>query len=109
MHPTIGRIVLYTLTAADAEMIERRRITTGEIQDRIKEGEWPVGAQAHLGNPVKEGDAFPAIIVRVREGLTGMVNLRVLLDGTDEFWATSRHMCEGDSTTPGQWFWPPRA
>lgn len=108
--PTIGRIVQYRLTASDASEIDRRRTTRNDIADRIASGSWPMGAQAHLGNPVREGDVYPAIIVSVWDAKAGTVNLRVLLDGTDEFWATSR--CESlgvePHPLPGHWGWPPR-
>ena len=48
MIPTVGRIVLYTLTEDDAEHINQRRM---------------IGAQAHIGNDVAEGYEFPMIIV----------------------------------------------
>lgn len=104
--PSIGRIVLYRLTHGDAVEIDRRRTTRGDIADRIARGAWPQGAQAHVGNPVKEGDVFPAIIVSVWSPTA--VNLRVLLDGTDEFWATSRNESLGVTPhpLPGHWGWP---
>jgi len=51
---------------------------------------------------VAEGEQYPAVVVRTFGGTT--VNLHVLLDGNDTYWATSR--MEGDD--PGQWSWPPR-
>lgn len=105
MKPTIGRTVHYRLTAEDAAQIDRRRTTQGDIAERIKAGAWPLGAQAHLGNPVAEGDLFPAVIVRVWSDTC--VNLRVMLDGTDELWATSRNpVSMDDSDIPGRWFFP---
>lgn len=85
MAPTIGRIVHYTLSAGDVAVIEESRTLR------------PVG-----GNGVAEGDIFPAVVVRVNGGAS--VNLKVLLDGYDEYWATSRT----ESTVPGTWAWPPR-
>lgn len=98
-RPSIGRIVLYTLTESDAEAINRRR-TNGEIiSSRIREGEWPEGTQAHIGNLVTPGEQYPAVVVRVFD-FTGKdanppVNLQVLLDGCDSYWATSRTCGEG--------------
>ncbi len=120
MKITPGRTVLYTLSAQDAEEITRRRTTGNSIADRIKEDKWPVGAQAHIGNPVQAGDTFPAVAVRVSgEGdYDPPVNLQVLLDGNDVFWATSRHEDPDAGKVsagivaahkPGTWHWPARA
>lgn len=83
--PTIGRFVHYALSDQDAEAILLRRGGTG------------LG-----GNAAVAGDVYPAVVVRTFGG--GAVNLKVLLDGEDSYWATSR--VEGDE--PGQWVWPPR-
>jgi len=101
--PTIGRIVLYCLSKEDAEMINRRRTDGQSIVARILEGVWPVGAQAHIGNVVTEGDIFPAVVVRVWN--TDLINIRVMLDGTDDYWATSRHVSE--DAVPGCFHWMP--
>lgn len=116
--PSIGRIVHYRLSADDAAQINRRRTTGKSIADRMKasavaiEGgappivAWPYGAQAHIGNDVKEGDVFPMLIVRVWGPMAGSaVNGQVFLDGNDVFWATSRTV--GDQ--PGTFSWPTRA
>ncbi|SHI68744.1 hypothetical protein [Streptomyces sp. 3214.6] len=85
---TIGRTVIYRLSEDDA-----RQIT----QDRIHNGVY--------GNAASEGDCYPAVVVRTfPENPDDVCNLKVLLDGPDTFWATSRH--EGD--TPGTWAWPGR-
>lgn len=84
--PSVGRIVHYTLTDADASLIEQRRNATTDI-----------------GNRAEEGQVFPAVVVRVFEPAAS-VNLKVLLDGTDDYWATSRSEGEG----AGRWSWPPR-
>lgn len=86
MKMSIGRIVLYTLSEQDATAITKRRSDT-----------------AHVGNQVREGDVFPAVIARVWEAAHS-ANLKVLLDGTDDYWATS--VSEGDK--PRSWSWPPR-
>jgi hypothetical protein len=86
--PTIGRTVLYRLSDDDARRITQQRANNGT-----------------RGNVVEEGQVFPAVVVRIFPGNPhGVVNLKVLLDGPDEFWATSRH--EGDE--PGTWSWPER-
>lgn len=109
MIPTIGRLVIYTLTADDATQINRRRTTGKAIADRIANGaqgaQWPIGAQAHIGNNVAAGDTFPMLIVRVwGTSETSAVNGQVFLDSNDVFWATSRTV--GDQ--PGTWAWPAR-
>lgn len=103
---TIGRTVLYRLTAKDAEEVNRRRTTGSSIAERIRIGEWPLGAQAHIGNPEGEGSVRPMVVVHVwpdefGPGVPG-VNGRVMLDGTDVLWVTS--VSEGNG--PGQWHWP---
>ena len=109
MTPSIGRIVHYMLTDQDAEQINRRRTDGRSIADRIKEEKWPLGAQAHIGNAVKAGDVFPMVIVRVWPSDVGLVNGQVLLDGCDNYWATSRAQVTPDSTDKnGLWFEPPR-
>ena len=106
--PTIGRIVLYTLHEQDAIAINRRRTSSGSIADRISHivpgvvTEWPLGAQAHIGNPVKAGEQYPMIVTRIWS--PGCVNGQVLLDGNDFFWAAS--VCEGEGGH--SWAWPPR-
>lgn len=108
MKPTIGRIVLYKIGSHDAAAINGRRndahafrrTLTGPIEsgDRGRSGH-----VEHTGNSVTEGDEYPAVVVRTSGAST--VNLHVLLDGNDTYWATSR--MEGGE--PGNWSWPPRA
>jgi hypothetical protein len=99
--PSVGRIVHYRLTEADALRINKRRADfdahrrTGEYKD--------TGYMAHYGNTVSVGDVFPAIVVRAFESVHG-VNAQVFLDGTESLWVTS--IAEGDK--PGHWSWPPR-
>lgn len=76
--PVIGRMVAYVLTSDDAAAI---------------------AALPGRCNPPQEGDAFPALMVRVWDGT---VNLQVFYDGDGSLWATSRP--EGDR--PGTWHWP---
>ena len=110
MTPTIGRIVLYTLTEDDAVQINRRRTTGPAIAERIKNNSienislqrWPIGAQAHIGNSVTPGEVYPMVITRVWSDTT--VNGQVLLDGNDTLWATSATEGAG----PHEWHWPPR-
>lgn len=102
MKPTLGRIVHYQLTARDVERINRRRITAADIQKRIAEQDWPMGAQAHVGLPVIEGELYPFVVTRVLVG--ERVNGQVLLDGNDTLHATQVQ----EGTTPGTWRWPAR-
>jgi len=115
MNITIGRIVLYVLSHQDAENINRRRTNGGTIAERILTGEWPVGAQAHIGNPVKAWDILPALVVKVEEvGGPGLFQpptkllptLKVFLDGTDSLWVL--RCGEDEKKKPGSWHWPQR-
>ena len=109
--PTIGRIVHYRLSADDVAQINRRRTTGQSIADRMKYGDdpllraWPAGAQAHIGNEVREGDIFPMLITQVwGTSASSAVNGQVFLDGNDVLWATSR--VTGDQA--GTFSWPMR-
>lgn len=109
MTPSIGRIVHYVLTPEDANEINRRRTTGSSIAERIQSTDWPVGAQAHIGNAVQAGDVFPMMIVRVWPSRVGSVNGQVFLDGCDVYWATSREQVAAESTDKqGLWFEPPK-
>jgi hypothetical protein len=99
MTPTVGRIVHYTLSASDAGAINTRR----HCVPRQDEPRMNTGLVDRTGNPAAEGDVCAAVIVRAFVPAT-TVNLQVLLDGDDSYWATSR--AEGPG--PGFWSWPPR-
>ena len=122
MKPSPGRIVHYRLSASDCEAINKRRadfehsrrqfsdepleFTEGGalLPPRVRRPD-DTGFQGHVGNEAREGDYYPAVVVRVfGEYPDSPVNLKVLLDGNDDFWATSRYEGEG----PGTWTWPPR-
>lgn len=105
---TIGRTVLYVLSGEDATAINRRRTDGGSIAARIREDKWPIGAQAHIGNTVSAGNIYPAVAVAVWNDQieNPPVNLQVLLDGCDAYWATSRH--EDIAKSEGTWHWPIR-
>ena len=104
MKPSIGRIVHYILSSEDANQINRRRIAgVGHGKD------WPEGAQAHVGSQAIPGDVVAAVVVGVFTDFTVeppdcSVNLHILLDGNDSFWAKS--ISEG--TEIGTWRWPGR-
>jgi hypothetical protein len=106
--PSIGRIVLYQLSAQDAVVVNRRRTTGQSIKERmvLVPVEWADGAQAHIGNEVREGQTFPMLIVKVwGDTPEAAVNGQVFLDGTDVLWVTSvTRMDDG----PRSWDWPPR-
>lgn len=83
MTPCVGAIVLYRLTAADADEINRRR-----DHARAYNGTHQVtGVQIHVGNPAKAGERFPMIVTHIFSN--NSVNGQVLLDGADSYWATS--------------------
>lgn len=109
MIPSQGRIVLYCLNEDDANHANRRRTDGRVIAKMATNLHWPAGAQAHIGNPVKAGDVFPMMIVRVWPSDTGAVNGQVFLDGCDVLWVTSRSQVVADSDDKqGFWFEPPR-
>lgn len=109
-----GRIVYFVFDESRAAEVMRRRTTGKSIADRMRtvvpsvEGPapsiygWPAGAQAHVGNDVKAGDIYPAMVLRVW-GESGCSNLKVQLDGSDEYWATSISFDEAKA--PGTWHW----
>lgn len=103
--PSPGRIVLYALTAVDAEQINRRREDAEDHQaTRAADG-----AQVHVGNCAFEGDQLAALIVRVcTSNEAPTVNAQVFLDGNDTLWITSRPQADQPGT-PGTWSPPPRA
>ena len=104
-----GRIVYFVFDAQSASEVNRRRTTGASIALRMKYGDdpqlkaWPAGAQAHIGNDVQAGDVYPAMVVRVWDQAAGTVNLKVMLDGSDEYWATSVRFDAEKS--PRSWHW----
>lgn len=76
--PSLGRIVIFVLGDSQA------------VKD-------------HVNN---YGNEAPAIITRVFDGETGMVNMKVLLDGIHDRWVTSVKYSE--EPTPYSWHWPAR-
>ena len=102
MTPTIGSIVIYTLTPTDAQQVDDRRkhqVSIGGTVPRAGD------SLRSTGNTPRAGDTCPAVVVRVFPG-ADVVNLQVLLDGDDTLWRTSVH--EGLSTEQGTWRWPDR-
>lgn len=89
MQLSIGRIVHYKLSAGDVEAIDDRN-PSHRGSRRVR-------------NDVREGQVLPAIVTAIF-GSGSTANLKVLLDGEDSYWATSRSLGEN----PGSWSWPPR-
>lgn len=114
MIPSVGRVVHYMLSVKDAIEINRRRTDGRSIARRMANLHWHEGAQAHIGNPVREGDVLPMLIVTVDPPMDGepevsFVSGQVFLDGTDVFWARHRGQVVADSTDKrGCWFEPLR-
>lgn len=75
------RLVTYILSEYDVSMITSAR-----------------HAGQGRGNTPQAGDQCPALIVR--HWNPASANLRVILDGTDDYWATSR----GRGRDNGHWF-----
>jgi hypothetical protein len=95
----LGGIVYYRLTLEDAAQINRRRTTGLAIASHIAVSEWPLGAQAHIGNEARVGQIFPMMVVRVIDGAAKMVSGQVFLDGTDVLWV--QNVYQGNYI--GQW------
>ena len=84
--PTIGRIVLYCLAQHDVDAITRLRAQSG--------GQF---------NSVNPGDVFPAMVVQVYN--ENCINIKVQLDGTDTYWATS--VLVSEEAEQGKFHWMP--
>lgn len=103
--PDIGRIVRYRLTEEDVRQINRRRTSSQSIRDRINEGKWPLGAQAHMGAEVNVGDELPLIITEVKP-LT--ICGQVLLNGNDVLWVRDIQERTPNMSQSGVYYWPER-
>jgi hypothetical protein len=97
------RIVHYVLTDTDAKEINAAHTAANQTPtaSRIP------GIQYHAGNSVAAGEHCPAVIVKVWNKENGYVNLKVLLDGEDDYWATSKSYNDGKE--PGTWHWIEKA
>ena len=98
--PTIGRIVIYKLSADDATKINRRR------QDAMRCMQMHImnsnGVMVHVGNEAKEGAEYPMMIVAVwGSAPDSYLNGKVELDGSDTYWATSVKV----GIVPGTYHW----
>ena len=84
---TLGSIVFYRLSAADAAAINRRRSDAAEYLRFRKDHD---GKTVHVGNPVAEGQVYPMMIVKLLPA--SAANGQVHLDGNDLYWVTGvRH------------------
>ncbi len=107
MNPTDGlkpgRIVYFVFDEQSAQEVMRRRTDGASIAARMKQSPptWPAGAMAHIGNPVKAGAVCPAMVVATWGGTS--INLKVMLDGADDYWATSVEFSE--EKKPRSWHW----
>ena len=100
--PTLGRVVWYVLSTLDAEKINRRRDhARAHMNEHIANSN---GVMVHVGNDVSEGQKCAAIVVATwGDTPDSYVNLKVLLDGSDDYWATSVKVGE----EPGSYHWMP--
>lgn len=101
MSATLGRIVHYKLTQADAVRINRRRWDFE--RHRTRDTYHDTGYVAHWGAEVIAGDVLPMIVTRTYDW-TDAINGQIFLDGSDTLWV--QDVKEGDGE--GQWSWPPR-
>ena len=104
-----GRIVYFVFDEQSAAEVNRRRTTSASIAERNGKPPyplWPAGAQAHIGNEVSAGDICPAMVLKVWGQESGCSNLKVMLDGSDDFWATSVNF-DADKKLRS-WHWPQR-
>lgn len=104
--PTIGRIVHYTLSEADAEAVNRRREDSYQHTHRTPgvtvQG---TGDQRHIGNRAEAGQVYPMLITRPWGSTPeSSVNGQVFLDGNDVLWVTSVSAGEGQR----RFAWPTR-
>lgn len=97
--PTKGRVVYFKLSQQDADAINKRREDVSRNLETIRESS--VGYQAHIGNPVQAGEICVMIITAIWSD--DCINGKVLLDGNDDYWATSVNRGEGEH----QWDWMP--
>lgn len=79
MKPSLGQIVLYKLTTADAENANRQRQATPGSQNN----------SVFKGNTAHDGDVFPMLVTAIFDPADTKVQGQVFLDGNDNLWATS--------------------
>ena len=95
--PSVGKIVLYALSVADAASVNKRRIDArAKMHDHQADAS---GAQIHVGSDVREWDICPLIVTKIHSDTC--VSGQVMLDGNDVLWVSSREL--GDA--PGKFSW----
>lgn len=101
MIPTRGRIVYYTVPSYVAQEINRRR---DHYNKSRAYHEWKSnGTQVHTGNFVEIDQVVPAVIVAVwGDSPDCSVNLKLLLDGNDDYWVTSTNVEEPKTDKDGK-------
>ena len=83
----VGRIVYFVVDKDTENAVAHQRVGTG-------------------GNPLHAGDIVPAMVVRVWDVNLGYVNLKLLLDGPDTYWATSvTYAPIIEHPMPRSWHW----
>ncbi len=87
----IGRIVQFVFDQQSVDAVTRQRAMI-------------VSGYQETGNQVMVGDIYPAMVVRRWANTT--VNLKVMLDGTDTYWAQSVPFDVAKGL--GTWHWPDR-
>lgn len=99
---TNGRVVHYVISDSDAQEINARRYAADIPKDEKIEA-----IQYHVGSVVNAGDHCAMVITRVHNAEIGLINGKVLLDGIDDHWVTSRSY--SDEKMPGSWHWIEKA
>ena len=98
----VGRMVHYVLSEDDANIINALR-KAALIVPRVEKIQ---GIQYHAGNSVEAGEHCAMVIVKVSND-QGLINGKVLLDGQDDHWVTSRSFSE--EKKPFTWHWIEKA
>lgn len=117
-RPTVGRIVNYRLSKNDLLTLASERPGSMELYqlDPVSGKEVYAGncdrrdlvaerlfCRWSFGNPLRYGEEYPMLIVRVKEN--GSANGQLFLDGSGTAW-----ICESnEGTGPGTWSWPVRS
>ena len=98
----VGRVVHYVISEDDAKAINARRTEANQIPPSEK----LPGVQYFVGNSVEAGEHCAMVIVKVWNS-DGLINGKVLLDGRDEYWTTSKSF--SDEKKPYTWHWIEKA
>lgn len=86
------RVVYFVFNQTAAHAVERQRLRSPGS-----------GETGGGGNPVRVGDILPALVVQTWGAESTSINLKVMLDGPDTYWATS--IPYDAAKTPGTWHW----